>query len=158
MRDIAYNLRPYQLDQFGVTEGIEAIVRKLDSASGIRFDLKVDRIDGLFSAADESHLFRIVQEATNNIVKHSAATQASLHLQRDGSTLRLFVQDNGCGFPSGTAGAVIQTRAAAAENKGGFGLPGMAERVRILGGTLRVKSAPGQGTQLTLTIPIPTHG
>jgi signal transduction histidine kinase len=158
VRDIAYNLRPYQLDQFGLTEGIEAVVRKLGSASGIHFDLGVDSIDGIFSAVDESHLFRIVQEATNNIIKHSGATQASLHIQRDGPKLRILIQDNGCGFPGETGAEAKETRAAADGKKGGFGLPGMAERVRILGGTMRVQSAPGQGTQLELTLPIPTHG
>src|SRR6185436_14059449 len=59
VRDIAYNLRPYQLDQFGLTEGIAAVVHKLASASAIHFTVEVDRIDNVFAPADESHLFRV---------------------------------------------------------------------------------------------------
>jgi signal transduction histidine kinase len=159
VRDIAYNLRPYQLDQFGLTEGIEAIIRKLGSASGIHFDLAVDPIDGVFSSTDESHLFRIVQEATNNIVKHSGATQATVRVQREPGLLRVLIQDNGRGFPFETDGdANHLPNATAIDQKQGFGFPGMAERVRILGGTMHAKSAVGQGTQLEFTLPIPTDG
>jgi signal transduction histidine kinase len=152
VRDIAYNLRPYQLDQFGLTEGIEAVVRKLISASGIEFTVEVDPIDGIFSTADENHLFRIIQEATSNIVKHSGAHQAHVRLHRDDSLLRVLIKDDGRGFRA----ELNNSMARAAQS--GFGLPGMAERVRILGGTMQVKSAPGQGTHLDLTLPIPTHG
>jgi signal transduction histidine kinase/ligand-binding sensor domain-containing protein len=159
VRDIAYNLRPYQLDQFGLTEGIEAIIRKLGSASGIHFDLVVDPIDGVFSSTDESHLFRIVQEATNNIVKHSGATEATVRVQREPGLLRVLIHDNGRGFPLETDGdANDLPRATSLDQKQGFGFPGMAERVRIMGGTLRAKSAVGHGTQLEFTLPIPTHG
>ena len=163
VRDIAYNLRPYQLDQFGLTEGIEAIVRKLGSASGIQFTVEVDPIGGIFSAADENHLFRIIQEASNNIVKHSAARQARVRLRRDGRCLRVLIEDDGRGFrfrsdkatPSSSLSPSDGERVAV---RGGLGLPGMAERVRILRGTMQVKSAPGQGSRLEITLPIPTHG
>src|ERR1041384_4105329 len=159
VRDIAYNLRPYQLDQFGLTEGIAAIVHKLASASGIHFTVEVDAIDNVFSPADESHLFRVIQEATNNIVKHSGASRASVQVQRGDKSLRVLIEDDGRGFHSvpdtnSENFAVSKSQ----DQKGGFGLPGMAERVRILGGTLQVKSAPGQGTQLDLTVPILLHG
>jgi signal transduction histidine kinase len=152
VRDITYNLRPYQLDQFGLTEGIVAIVSKLGSAGGIHFAVDVDPIDGLFSPADESHLFRVIQEATNNIVKHSGASQARVRIQREPGRLRVRIEDNGRGFASETEAT---TQRPAAE---GFGLPGMAERVRILRGTMQVKSEPGRGAHLDITLPVPTHG
>jgi signal transduction histidine kinase len=159
VRDIAYNLRPYQLDQFGLTEGIEAIIRKIGSASGIHFELAVDPIDGVFSATDESHLFRIMQEATNNVAKHSGATKATVRVQREPRLLRVLIQDNGRGFPLERDGdANDLPRVASPEQKQGFGFSGMAERVRILGGTMRAKSAVGQGTELEFTLPIPIHG
>jgi signal transduction histidine kinase/ligand-binding sensor domain-containing protein len=152
VRDIAYNLRPYQLDQFGLTEGIVAIVNRLGSSGGIRFTVDVDPIDGLFSPTDESHLFRVIQEATNNIVKHSGATEAAVRVQRDPGRLRVRVEDNGRGFAHD---AMVATDGSSRE---GFGLPGLAERVRILCGALQVRSEPGRGAHLDITIPTPTHG
>jgi ligand-binding sensor domain-containing protein/signal transduction histidine kinase len=168
VRDIAYNLRPYQLDQFGLTEGIEAVVRKLGSASDIQFDLEVDPVDSIFCPADESHLFRVIQEAATNIVKHSGARNAKVRVQRQDRCIRMQIQDDGCGLPSTAKSSTAPPISPAEREKagvreliprgGGFGLPGMAERVRILGGTMQLKSAPGQGTQLEINIPIPKNG
>jgi signal transduction histidine kinase/ligand-binding sensor domain-containing protein len=152
VRDIAYNLRPYQLDQFGLTEGIEAIIRKLSAANGIQFRVEIDPLDGIFSPADENHLFRIIQEATNNIVKHSGARQAWVTISRDDSSLRVLIEDDGRGF------RVEQNEAGPRTPQSGFGLPGMAERVRILRGTMQVKSEPGRYTRLEIALPVPTHG
>jgi signal transduction histidine kinase len=145
VREIAYNLRPYQLDQFGLTEAIQAIVEKVASSSPIEFKTEIDSIDGLCTPADESHLFRIVQETTNNILKHSGATQARISLRRNAQNMHLIVEDNGCGTNQSGHG-VKRAR--------GLGLSGMAERVRILRGTLEVTSAPGLGTKITITVPI----
>ncbi|HZZ58950.1 MAG TPA: ATP-binding protein, partial [Opitutaceae bacterium] len=105
----------------------------------------IDEVDDLFAADDATHLYRIVQESLNNIFKHSAARAAWVRLERSGATARLTVEDDGRGFlvPSGAGPA------------GGLGLGNIAERARILGGVLRIDSAPGRGTVVTLTLSPP---
>jgi len=85
--------------------------------------------------------YRIVQECLNNIVKHSGATQARVLITRD-SAIRLEVTDNGRGF------AVDKLD----QKKQGFGLSGIAERARMLGGDFRIESEPGSGTTISITI------
>jgi signal transduction histidine kinase len=89
-------------------------------------------------------VYRIAQEALQNVVKHAGATNARLRLQTHGDTITLEVEDDGQGF--------IQTT-----NQTGYGLPGMRERAELLGGTLEVKSYPGQGTLLRLRFPASTE-
>ena len=150
VRQIAYHLRPYQLDQFGLTEAIEAIVEKVGASGTIHFLGDLHPIDGIFAPEAESHIFRVVQEATNNIVKHSGAAEARIVIQRNARDVKFVVSDDGRGFASEQAGA---TRGSA----DGVGLPGMRERVRILGGTIEIKSSPGRGTTITLIVPIPVQ-
>jgi signal transduction histidine kinase len=83
----------------------------------------------------------------NNIVKHAATTEVSIQLQRLPQSLNLMIRDNGRGF---IPAAVEQ----ASDGKGSFGLAGMTERARLLGGMLKIESAPGTGTLIALTIPL----
>jgi signal transduction histidine kinase len=83
----------------------------------------------------------------NNIVKHSRATAASLKVERDANSLTLTIDDNGQGF--------LPVALAADSSRRGFGLLGMAERVRLLGGTYSLRSAPGQGTTTTIKLNLP---
>jgi two-component system, NarL family, sensor kinase len=89
-------------------------------------------------------LYRIAQEALNNVVKHSHAAEARVVLERGAATVRLAVVDDGDGFDA---------HSAAASDRPGFGLNGMAERVRLLGGTLTIRSAPGHGTTVEALLP-----
>jgi two-component system sensor kinase len=89
-----------------------------------------------------------VQEAVNNVVKHSAGTEAAVVVKNQPALVSLSVRDNGCGFD---AGAVGSSRSADLR----YGLSGITERVRILGGTLVVDSRPAQGTSLMIEIPKP---
>src|SRR4030095_11898351 len=81
VREIAYNLRPYQLDRFGPTRTARAIFTSVADSSGIRFSADIDAIDGLFSKEAEISIYRIVQESINNIVKNYKATEATLVLR-----------------------------------------------------------------------------
>ncbi|HEY6333828.1 MAG TPA: ATP-binding protein, partial [Blastocatellia bacterium] len=94
----------------------------------------------------EINLYRVVQESINNIVKHSAATQATVSIERDDQAIRVMVQDNGKGF-------LVEQNATSEPGRSGFGLIGLSERVRILGGSFNIKSTPGQGTVVSATIP-----
>jgi signal transduction histidine kinase/streptogramin lyase len=143
VRVIAHDLRPYYLDRFGLTKTLQAICDQASRSCGIPFSTDLDVIDGLFSKEAETNIYRIIQEAINNIIRHSQLT-----IRRQGREIRLRIHDNGKGFgptPSGT----VQPRA------GGFDLVGLAERVRMLGGSYSIESAQGQGATLTIRLVIP---
>jgi signal transduction histidine kinase len=146
VREISYNLRPYQLDHLGLTKAIDAIVNRASSATAIAFKAEIDEIDDVFSKDSEINFYRIVQECINNLMKHSQATRASVAISCTPAEVLLSIHDNGRGF---TPGASESGRAA-----GGFGLIGISERTQLLGGHLAIESAPGQGTTLNIRIPL----
>jgi signal transduction histidine kinase/streptogramin lyase len=146
VREISYNLRPYQLDRIGLTKAIGAIVKKASTASNVAFTLDLDDIDNLLPHDSEINLYRIVQECINNVMKHSQATQATVAVRHASGELLLVIQDDGKGFVSSTADL--------APAKGGFGLIGISERAQLLGGRLVVNSGIGQGTTLNIRIPL----
>ena len=144
VREISYNLRPYQLDDLGLTKAIEFIVAKMAASSEIKFSSALEPIDGLFSSDAEINIYRIVQESLNNIVKHSRASQATIVIDKDSHSIDITIQDNGRGFNTeGTAGS---------EGGGGFGLKGISERARMLGAKYVIHSAAGEGTAINLTL------
>ena len=145
VRQLAYNLRPYHLDRLGLTQALEEMVERVAAASGIRFSTQIDAVDGLFDKDAEISVYRIAQESINNIVKHSAATEASVRVLRRNRTVRITITDNGRGLPPGMASS-------GEPRERGFGLAGIAERVRILGGTTTLQSAPGEGTVISVEI------
>ncbi|MGH9762373.1 MAG: ATP-binding protein [Blastocatellia bacterium] len=144
VRDIAHDLRPFQIDRLGLTKALGSMVDKVASVSGIAIVTHLEPIDGLISKDSEINLYRVVQESVNNIVKHSNATQARITLRRHAAELSLTVQDNGVGFSPAAAGSTGS----------GFGLRGLGERAAILGGALTIQSAPGQGTTITVKVPL----
>jgi signal transduction histidine kinase len=148
VRQITHGLRPYQLDRLGLSQAIRAAVSLAAESCSIQFAIRVDNIDSTFDKDSEIHVYRIVQEAVNNVLKHSGATEATVVIKNRASAVSLSIRDNGRGFGS----AVITSP----HPQGlGYGLSGIAERVRILGGHLAVDSAPGQGTSLNVEIPVP---
>jgi signal transduction histidine kinase len=161
-REIAYNLRPFQLDRFGLTRTLEAIFIKSSDTSGIQFSAEVEPIDGLCSKETEIGIYRIVQESVNNILKHSRATEAKLWIERNGREVQIRIEDNGQGFsvaerPTGEASAARTGHSQSANGNlpsGGFGLIGMAERARMLGGVYTIDSGPGQGTVITVKLTV----
>ncbi|HXJ58391.1 MAG TPA: two-component regulator propeller domain-containing protein [Verrucomicrobiae bacterium] len=143
VRDIAQNLRPFQIDELGLTKSIAAVARKLGDASGIEFRTDLDDIDGALPPEFEINFYRIVQECLNNVAKHSQAKTASIVLRREQRTLRLTVQDDGRGFAARREGH---------SEARGFGLKNITERARTMGGEVRIKSSPGEGTRVEVTI------
>ncbi len=143
VREIAYNLGPYHLDRLGLAGTIQDMVNRVAQASKIQFTTELDSLDGALSRETEMNLYRIAQETINNLVKHANATEARVTLKREAGRVKLTVTDNGKGFTPQLNGAA---------GKGGFGLPGIAERVRLLRGVWNVESAPGQGTKIEISI------
>lgn len=144
VREIAQNLRPFQIDELGLTESIASMVRKVGDASGIEFRTQLDDIDHALPPEFEINFYRILQECLNNVAKHSQAKTASIVLRREQHSLQLKVQDEGCGFT---------TRDAHPEGRG-FGFKNITERARTMGGEARVESSPGEGTRVDVVIPV----
>lgn len=140
VRQIAYNLRPYHLDEIGLSQSLEELVERVSNAYPIKFAADIDNIDDLLAKGAAINLYRIVQESINNIVKHSGASEASLRVRRNSHEIEVIVEDNGKGFSYTSEVA----------RRHGFGLSGLAERARILGGTLSINSQPEKGTTVKL--------
>jgi signal transduction histidine kinase len=147
VRQITHGLRPYQLDRLGLTQAIRASVSRASVNSSILFATRVEDIDGLFDKDAEIHVYRIVQEAVTNVVKHSAATEAAVVIKKKPGVVSLSIRDNGKGFDP--------AKPSSQPHDLGYGLNGIAERVRILGGTLTIDSRPGQGSSLSVEVPLP---
>jgi NarL family two-component system sensor histidine kinase LiaS len=98
----------------------------------------------VFSADAAMNLYRIVQESLNNIMKHSRARKVRVELERDIHEVQLRIQDDGGGFAADRL----------PEKQTGLGLKNITERTRMLGGKLKVDSAPGRGTRIEVTVPV----
>lgn len=145
VRRITHGLRPYQLDRLGLTQAIRATVTRASENSSILFASRTEDLDDLFEKDAEIHFYRIVQEAVTNVVKHSAATEAAVVIKKRTTDVSLSIRDNGRGFnPQQPYPQTLDL---------GYGLSGIAERVRILGGTLTIQSRPGEGTTLMVEVP-----
>jgi signal transduction histidine kinase len=147
-RQISHDLHPYQLDHLGLTGALAAMIDAAAESSEIVFERKLDNVDGLFPKDAATSLYRVVQESLNNILKHSGARKARLRLERDVHEVQLHIEDDGCGFRTGER----------LNGRKGLGLRNIAERVRILGGKMKIDSQPGQGTRVEVTIPVADDG
>jgi two-component system, NarL family, sensor histidine kinase DevS len=141
VRRLAVELRPSALDDFGLVAALERLVDTFGEQTGIAVDMEARLGDARLAGEVETALYRIVQEALTNVVKHAGATHVSVVLTRKGDTVAAVVEDDGQGFDSDTT------------REEGLGLAGMRERVEIVGGRLRIESAPGSGTTLAAEVP-----
>lgn len=162
VREISYNLRPYQLDRLGLTKALHAMVAKISGASGLNCVPALESLDGLLPPHLDIHLYRIVQELLNNVVKHSHASRAGIsaviQVERDSRRIPLFgsrirrslllqVSDDGCGFDP-------ELETGATPDSAGMGLKHVAERVRILDAEMHCESHRARGTVWTIRVPI----
>lgn len=142
VRTIAYNLRPLHLERLGLTSTLEEMIDEVRSASGIDIRSNIDSVDGWFNPENEINFYRIVQELLNNIVKHSNAANAQIIVAKRDKNIVLTVTDDGTGFD------ILK-----ANERRGLGLNGVAERIKILGGTLAIDSEIGKGAIVTAELP-----
>lgn len=143
VRKVAYNLRPYQLDRLGLTRAIEALVEQSATSSGLPIASHLDPLDGAFARDDEIAVYRIVQEALSNLLRHAHATRASVEASRSDGRVVITITDDGRGFDM----------LSLPPDRPGMGLSGIAERARILGGRHTVQSSPGGGTRIDVILP-----
>jgi signal transduction histidine kinase len=147
VRQITHDLRPYQLDRLGLRQAIIALVRQVSETSPLELACNVDPIDRIFTGDGEINIYRIVQEAVTNVLKHSQATEATVVLRQDDHHLVISIRDNGRGPQPGTGRDP--------NSPTGFGLSGIAERARIMGGEMEVETANERGFSIRVTIPLP---
>lgn len=147
VRAIAQNLRPFQLDELGLTKSIAAMARSLCDSTDIKFAVDVEDVGGILPPEFEINLYRIVQECLNNTVKHSGAKSVELRLWRTASSICLAVVDDGRGFDASNFDG-------ATNGEGSFGLRNIIERARTMAGSVRCQSSPGNGTRIDVEIPV----
>jgi len=144
-REIAYNLRPFQISRFGLSKTLYGIFMRINEVTEINATTEIDNIDDCLTDEAQINVYRIVQECVNNIIKHSHVTAALLAIQRTNDGITLLIADNGRGFvPTENNGGHNQT--------GGFGLIGITERVKMLHGSYEIDSASGRGTSVRIRL------
>jgi two-component system, NarL family, sensor histidine kinase DevS len=141
VRRLAVELRPKALDDFGLAPALERLVNVFAEATGIPVALEASLGERL-PAEVETTLYRIVQEALTNIVKHARARNVSILVVRRPQAVTAVIEDDGTGFDSRSV------------QEDGLGLLGMRERVALLDGRLTVESTPGAGTTLAVEVPV----
>jgi signal transduction histidine kinase len=141
LRVLISELRPATLDQLGVRAALEGLAERIEIELDVDLDFDAERLDPEL----ETVVYRLAQEALNNVAKHSGARRAQLQVRDAGDRLALLVSDDGTGFDP-TA------------DSSGFGLAGMRERVELAGGELQIESRQGAGTRVLASIPLARRG
>lgn len=144
VRRISQGLRPPALEDVGIEAAIRSHVRGHLTRSDLDVDLAMEGVQDLTDEEGQLVIYRVVQEAMTNVVRHADARSARIQIRRDGDDIRVSVRDDGRGFDAD--GLFLQER--------GLGLLGMDERARLAGGHLEVRSAPGEGTEVELVVPV----
>jgi signal transduction histidine kinase len=144
LRGLITELRPAALDELGIEPALLSLIDRFRSRGlevDAQVDLGVEQGDGRRLEPElETGIYRIVQEALTNAVKHGSASRAVVEVIEEHERIRITIRDDGSGFdPS--------------DQRGGFGLTGMRERVALLGGGIDVESEPGGGAEITASLP-----
>ena len=146
LQSLITELRPASLDQIGVGAAVGTLAERVQSRSGLEVDLDLDldyengRAPQRLEPELEATIYRLVQEALSNVVKHAGATRARVKIEESDGTVAITVEDDGSGFNGDS-------------RDGGFGLVGMRERVGLRGGDLKIDSSPQSGTRVDAILP-----
>jgi signal transduction histidine kinase len=140
VRRISYNLYPHQIEKLGLTAALKTMINRVASSAKIKFEWSVENIDNTFSKGNEINFFRIIQEAVNNITKHSEAQEAEVKILKSPGFVTAHISDNGKGFE---AEKIFE----------GIGLSNIYERAKIMKGTLKIDSSANRGTRIDVYVP-----
>jgi two-component system sensor histidine kinase DegS len=149
IRKIIFNLRPMALDDLGLVPTLRKFVQDFEEKTKIRAVFETAGRELRMPSAMEAAVYRLVQEAFSNALKHASPTFVSLEMTFYPKRVMIVIKDNGVGFD------VEQTMARSKKNSH-YGLIGMGERVELLNGKMDIESARGQGTKITISIPVST--
>jgi signal transduction histidine kinase len=143
VRRMSNDLMPAVLQEFGVANAIRNLCDQITDASTLKINIQISGNYDLLTPKEKTYLFRIVQEALNNIVKHAKASDINMQLSQNNSNVLLEVSDNGkgCNFDN-------------KNNDSHNGINNMKERANLLNGNLNIESFPGMGTKVVLTFPL----
>jgi PAS domain S-box-containing protein len=148
VRRLSWDLSPSALEQFGLATAIRNLLENFSKHYNIQWEpSQVESIDNLFPPVSQINIYRIFQESLTNISRHAQATDILIDIEKQDGYVTCVIKDNGRGFDP-------QAGVHSEKGQRGIGLATMYQRTRIAGGRLEIKSSPGAGTQLTLTIPI----
>ncbi len=142
VRRLAVELRPAALDDFGLAAALERLSDNFAEQTGISVELESGLGEERLPADIETVLYRLVQEALTNVVKHAHAERVSIVLRRDQGAVIAVIEDDGRGLSDG-------------QGEGGLGLVGMRERVALVNGRFQIESSPNVGTTLLVEVPVP---
>ncbi len=146
---VAVELRPAALDDLGLVKAIRALTETWSTRYGIDVDFEAGQYKAAgISSEIETILYRIIQEALNNVAKHAGATRVALVLRHTADHVHAIIEDDGRGFDARVASQ-------SGNGSGRLGLLGIQERLGMVGGNFKVESAPGRGATLLVRIPIP---
>jgi signal transduction histidine kinase len=146
IRRMLYDLRPLILDNYGLFPAVESYVQNLQDKNNISIDVSIQGKHKNLNSRIEITLFRILQEALTNVLKHANATSARVKLTTESDSVSLTVEDNGSGLDT----SLLSTT----HYEERLGLAGIQERALLLNGTCNIDSWPGKGTRISVTIPI----
>lgn len=144
LRQLSHELRPTILDDLGLLPALRFLAQGVSARGGLRIDVE-DSGDRALPPLVQTTLYRIVQEAFANTVRHAHASHAVVKIQSDDASIHCSIRDDGIGM---RAPSKARTRGT------GLGLLGIRERLVVLNGTLNITSAPGRGTELLVKIPL----
>jgi PAS domain S-box-containing protein len=147
VQKISTDLRPGVLDHLGLSDAIEWLAGEVCNRKGIRYEIAINPEDIELDQNRSIAVFRIFQEALTNIVRHAGATDVKINLSKGKSALMLEVRDNGMGIPEEKL-----------VDHASYGLIGIKERARYLGGEARITGVPGEGTIVDVYIPLNSEG
>jgi PAS domain S-box-containing protein len=144
VRGLSFDLRPALLDHLGLEAALRSFLERYTARTKVQVNFKHAGLEGRLPPEVETAAFRIVQEALTNIARHAGVSEAAVRVWRDGDTLEIQIEDQGAGFDADTVLAAGRSS----------GLPGMRERVKLLGGQFTLEAAPGSGTHLLARLPL----
>ena len=144
IKKIAVDLRPPQLDLIGLPDALREYVENIEKDSGLRIAFKAEVRRGDIPPGSAIALYRVAQEALNNVIKHARAKKAAVELTLDKGRLLFSVRDDGAGFETGPA----------LRNPKSIGLIGMQERIESVHGQLRIRSEINKGTEVRVVLPM----
>lgn len=140
---LSYRLHPSKLDHLGLAAAVRSLCEEITGTGQIEVELQQRGFPANLPADVTLCLFRVIQEALNNSVKHSHARLARVNMQRDHDDVNLLISDDGCGF-----------NAAPGAYKQGLGFISMRERLRLVDGHIEIQAQPGRGTRIEVSVPL----
>jgi len=147
VRDLSLELRPSMLDDLGLLSALRWYVDRYTTRADVEVEFEAVALEERLHPDLETVLYRVVQESLTNVAKHAQAGRVQVHLERKEFAVTALIEDDGVGF------SVEEVRGREVDERGA-GLLGIRERVSTVQGSLNVESAPGEGTRLTIEIPL----